>query len=113
MRRAIVYILVLTMAASVLLTGCGENRGDRNRVTETKEPQSTAGPQASAEPTLLPESMMPDVEDGVVKDSDGIIRDSDNGKTGTDGRITTGENSMDGKNGNTVGTGAKPAPKVP
>ncbi len=113
MRRAIGYILALSMLCSVMLSGCGENRTDRNKVTETGTPQSTAAPQSSATPTLLPESMMPDVEDGVVKDDDGVISDTDTGKTAPDDTIAAGENSMDGNSGNSVGTGAVTAPSVP
>ena len=94
MKRAMVYILTLTLAFSALLSGCGERDKDQ-KPAATARPQSTAAPTASPEPSLLPESMMPDPEDGVVKDDDGIITDDDTGSDSRDDNILTGENAMD------------------
>ena len=69
MKRAMVYILAMTMVFSVMLSGCGENR--------TNEP--TATPTEKPEMTIVPENMMPEVQDGEVKDSDGVITGSDTG----------------------------------
>ena len=95
MKRAMVYILTLTLAFSALLSGCGDNRDRDQKPAATARPQSTAAPTASPEPSLLPESMMPDPEDGVVKDDDGIITDDDTGSESSDDSILTGENAMD------------------
>ena len=86
MKKTMVYILALSMAFSLLLVGCGEN------MTQKKEPAATKAPQTAA-PT---ESMLPDPEDGVVRDDDGIITDNDTGlDTGKD-EIPAGSNDMIG-----------------
>ena len=92
MKRATVYIVVLTMIAA-LLSGCGENSGNKNGTQATKPPQATVSP--STAPTILPETMMPDEEDGIVRDDDGIITDEDSGNSDEDSSILTGENTMD------------------
>ena len=69
MKRAMVYILAMTMVFSVMLSGCGENR--------TNEPATV--PTDSPVTTVVPENMTPDTEDGVVKDRDGVITGSDTG----------------------------------
>ena len=100
MKKTTVYIVVLALALSALLSGCGEN------IMNRKEPAATDRPQTSA----APETMMPDPEDGVVRDEDGIITDEDSGKTNeTPGRevgsddgetvIPSGSNDMETGNG--------------
>ena len=70
MKKAMVYIIALTLAFSALLAGCGEiQRTDRETTSPTATPKITSAP----------ESMMPDPEDGVVRDEDGIITEEDNG----------------------------------
>ena len=85
MRKAMVYILALTLAFSTLLAGCGENTKDRDGTKETQKPQTSAAP----------ETMMPDPEDGVVKDDDGIITDGDTGSV-TDDNVLNNDGSREG-----------------
>ena len=66
MKKAMVYVIALSLALSVMLTGCG------------MDGRPTA-PTATPKQTILPETMMPDLKDGVVNDNDGIIEDRDNG----------------------------------
>lgn len=92
MKKAMVYILALTMLFTVMLSGCGENRGNGNN--GGTDPKNT---------DILPEVSMPVVEDGEVEDTDGIITDDDNG-TGT---VTGGDTGMGNNGGNGTGnTGA-------
>ena len=76
MKKAMVYILALTVACSAMLTGCGELRGTgSNTAAPTETPQTTA----------VPETMIPDPENGVVRDEDGLITEEDSGRaTGSD-----------------------------
>ena len=76
MKRAMVYLIAISALVSALLSGCGE--------MGTKAPATTPAPSATVKPqeTMLPETMLPDESDGIVKDTDGIIEDSDTG-TGT------------------------------
>ena len=69
MKKVMVYICALSLAFSALLTGCGEMR---------RTDGGTGTPAATPEVTVLPETMMPDVEDGEVRDRDGIITEGDN-----------------------------------
>lgn len=70
MKKAMVYMIALTLAFSALLAGCGDMRGsDKETPTHTISPDVTA-------PV---ESMMPDPADGEVRDRDGIITDGDSG----------------------------------
>ena len=94
MKKAMVYVLALTLAFSALLAGCGEIRGTDGKTTmPTSTPQQTG----------FPETMMPNAEDGVVNDRDGIITDGDNGTVNRDEQIHTGENQM--RTGTGAGTG--------
>ena len=77
MKKAMVYILALTMAFTALLSGCGEMRGTDG---------SAVNPTAAPKVTVVPETMMPDPADGVVEDRDGIITEQDNGKTAEEKR---------------------------
>ena len=70
MKKAMIYICALTLAFSALLAGCGETR---------RTDGDAAKPTATPKLTILPETMMPDVEDGEVRDRDGIITDNDSG----------------------------------
>ncbi|MBE6998458.1 MAG: hypothetical protein E7427_09875 [Ruminococcaceae bacterium] len=95
MKKAMVYILALTLAFTALLAGCGETRGTGS---------DTAAPSATPQATVLPENMMPDPEDGEVNDRDGIITDDDNG---TDTKSdTAAERTANGNaNGSAAGIG--------
>ncbi len=93
MKKGMVYILALS-AAAMLLTGCGDLRGDRAG-TATATPMPTESPAV----TIVPETMMPKTEDGVVQDRDGIITEDDTGKEHGDGeRSSAGAGDME-KNG--------------
>ena len=65
MKKAMVYILALTVAFSAMLTGCGEMGG-----TGSDTPAPTETPQISA---------TPDPSDGIVRDEDGLITEEDSG----------------------------------
>jgi len=95
MKRGMVFVTALALAATVLFAGCGEMRGtDGNTVPPTGTPAQT----------MLPETMMPDPEDGVVRDRDGIITDGDSG-------TVNGSTDGSGVNGNT-GSGTAANGKV-
>jgi len=81
MKKAMVYICALTLALSALLTGCGEMRRTDGGATQ---------PTATPDVTVLPESMMPDVADGEVRDRDGIITEGDNGSASTQPKTGAG-----------------------
>ena len=69
MKRGMIFVTALALTAALLFSGCGEMRGtDGNALPPTATPAQT----------MLPETMMPDPEDGVVRDRDGIITDDDN-----------------------------------
>ena len=71
MKRAIIFVCVLTMICTALC-GCGDMRGD----------QPVQTPVATMD--LVPETspvLTPDVNDGIVKDQDGVIEDNE--PTGT------------------------------
>ena len=95
MKKAMVYILALTLAFSALLAGCGENSSDRSSTRETPKPQTSSAP----------ETMMPDPEDGVVKDDDGIITDGDTGGILDDNILTDGSGTENGIGGMMNGNG--------
>ena len=89
MKKAMIYICALTLAFSALLSGCGEiSRPDGG----------AAAPTATPEVTVLPESMMPDVADGEVRDRDGIITEGDTGS----GTIVPGKGIGNSAAGNGV-----------
>lgn len=113
MKKTMVWILVLSVLCAALLTGCGEMAGDGNN--------TTGRPTSGSDNT--PETMLPDVNDGVVDDTDGIISDfdtglPDDGQTGgAAGGNTAGDAPANGNavagtaanvraNGRTVGTRA-------
>lgn len=103
MKKTMAWVLVLGVLCAALLTGCGETAGDGNGNNTTDTPASGSD--------NVPETMLPDVNDGVVDDTDGIIGDgdtdwADNGATGgaAGGNTTAGGAP---ENGNTVaGTAA-------
>ncbi len=65
MKSAMVYVLALSILFSALLSGCGEMRGTKGK---------------SGVPTATPaQTLLPDPEDGEVRDRDGIITDEDSG----------------------------------
>ena len=72
MKKTMVYVIALALSLTALLSGCGEMRGKDG---------SPTGPTAAPTQTILPETIMPDPEDGIVRDSDGIITDGDSGTT--------------------------------
>ena len=89
MKRAMVYILILTMAFSVLLSGCGEKKPGSSGADAAQQPKTT----------VQPETMMPDPDDGVVKDTDGKITEDDTGS------IETDKNTGNSAQGNTIPAG--------
>ena len=103
MKKTMVWLLALSVLCAALLTGCGEMAGDGNGNNTTGAPASPSDG--------VPETMLPDVNDGFVDDTDGIITDgdtdwADNGLTeGTVGGNTAAGGAQ--ANGNTVaGTAA-------
>ena len=109
MKKTMVCILTLTVLCAALLTGCGETAGDRNNTAGTGGNGNNG---TAASPTdNVPETMLPDVNDGIVDDTDGIIDDFDTGRpdNGTTGGAVSGNTTAGGAsaNGNTVaGTAA-------
>ncbi len=70
MKKGMIYVAALTLCIAIALAGCGEMRStDGGAVPPTSTPVQT----------MLPETMMPQPEDGVVRDRDGIITDGDSG----------------------------------
>lgn len=103
MKKTMVWILALGVLCAALLTGCGEtpDSGNGNNTTDTPASGSDNAP----------ETMLPDVSDGIVDDTDGIITDDDTGRTdnGPAGGTESGDTTAGGapENGNTVtGTAA-------
>lgn len=100
MKKTMVWTLALAVLCAALLTGCGEMAGDGNGNNTPASPSDGA-----------PETMLPDVNDGLVDDTDGIINDDDTGweDNGTVGGAVSGNTAAGGApaNGNTVaGTAA-------
>ena len=94
MKKAMVYVLALTLSFSALMAGCGENRGTDGKTTmPTSTPQQTASP----------ETILPNAEDGVVNDRDGIITDNDNSAGNGNEENHTGEKKT--HTGTGAGTG--------
>ena len=82
----------LALTAALLFSGCGEMRGtDGNALPPSETPTQT----------MLPETMMPDPEDGVVRDRDGIITDGDSGT------VTEGTGSGTAANGSKMPNSAQ------
>lgn len=71
MKRAIIFVCVLTMICTVLC-GCGDYRNGRPMQT----PAATMDLVPEASPMLTP-----NVNDGIVKDQDGVIEENE--PTGT------------------------------
>ena len=94
MKKAMVYILALTMAFSTLFAGCGEMRGTDG---------STTSPTPAPKITSAPEAMVPDPADGVVEDRDGIITEQDNGNTAAEKRAEGATNGVVVPGGATAG----------
>ena len=117
MKKTMVWILALTVLCAALLTGCGETAGSGNG-------NNTADTPASGSDNA-PETMLPDVNDGFVDDTDGIITDGDTGRTDDgpadgpmggnstaggapeNGNVVTGTAANVRSNGMTIGTRAK------
>ena len=75
-----IAILLAAALLTLLLCGCGEMTTQPPAVSATPLPEITP----------IPESMMPNPEDGVVKDGDGIIEPNDSGTGATSGSVTSG-----------------------
>lgn len=71
MKRAIIFVCVLTLVCTVLC-GCGSFRD--------RQPMQTPAATADLIPEVSP-MLTPDMNDGVVKDEDGLIEDNE--PTGT------------------------------
>ena len=71
MKKALIYILALS-ALCAALTGCGDTRDERNN---TMDPASSPDLLPDME-ELIPGDMEPDMDDGIVNDTDGIITDN-------------------------------------
>lgn len=68
MKKEMVYVTALILSLMALLSGCGAvNGSDGKTVPPTQTPTET----------VFPETMMPEPEDGVVRDRDGFITDND------------------------------------
>ena len=92
MKRGMIFVTALALTAALLFSGCGEMRGtDGNALPPTATPAQT----------MLPETMMPDPQDGVVRDRDGIITDGDSGK------VTGGTGSGKAADGNNMPNSAQ------
>lgn len=75
MKKYFAYLLSV-LVLSIALCGCGRNDVNDNTVVNTP----VVTPMITLDPSP---SMMPDVNDGEVKDEDGIIEDKDTGKNDT------------------------------
>ena len=73
MKRLFVYFLPV-LVLSFALCGCGRNDVNDNAAVNTP----VVTPMITLDPSP---SMMPDLNDGEVKDEDGIIEDKDTGST--------------------------------
>lgn len=122
MKKTMACILTLAVLCAALLTGCGETAGDGNNTAGTAGNGNNASNPAAD--NNVPETMLPDVNDGIVDDTDGIINDpgagrADNGAAGgavngnktvagttPNGSAVTGTAANVRSNGMTVGTRA-------
>ena len=97
MKKTMVYILALSLALTMLLSGCGERADNKTdtKPTQTPQPQNT----------VLPETMMPDPEDGVVDDVDGVITEPENEIKNAETRIEAGVNDLMKNSGSKTNTG--------
>ena len=106
MKKTMVCALALAVLCAALLTGCGEMSGNGNGNNTTDTPTSGSD--------NVPETMLPDVNDGIVDDTDGIIGgpDAEGADNGTAGGAPANGNTVAGtaanvrSNGMTVGTRA-------
>ena len=91
MKKTMVYILALSLALTMLMAGCGERTDNKTDAvpTQTPLPQNT----------VLPETMMPDPEDGVVDDVDGVITETEKEIQNEKNRIEAGVNDLTKNNG--------------
>ena len=101
MKRAMVYLIVLSALVTSLLSGCGESGTNSSGAASGTAP-------AAPETTLLPKNMMPDESDGVVNDTDGMITEGDNGGSlsGITGNGTAGDSNGSTFNGAAGGQGS-------
>ena len=88
MKRSMALFLAAALLA-LLLTGCGELRTDKPDATATPGPEIT----------VIPESMMPKPEDGVVTDGNGVIGDENrvSGAVGTPGSTSAAAGAKSAK----------------
>ena len=100
MKRAMVYLIVLSALMTALLSGCGESKANPSDTVPGTVPP------AAPETTMLPENMLPDESDGVVNDTDGIITEGDNGGSlgGVTGNGTAGGTTIGGSGSTSGGT---------
>ena len=84
MKSATIYLLALSMLATVFLAGCGNTAGDRDDAAPQQGTNVLPDADELLPEGLVPDAMEPDVNDGTVHDTDGFITDSDNeyGKMG-------------------------------
>ena len=125
MKKTMVRLLVLTVLCAALLAGCGETAGNGNNTSGTAGSGNNAPGAVASGSDNAPETMLPDVNDGFVDDTDGIITDGDTGRTDdsaadgaingnstaggapAEGNIVTGTAASARSNGMTIGTRAK------
>lgn len=80
------------------MTGCGVKREPAKpspTPSVSPKPTASASPEGSVPPSASPlpeitDEMMPDPEDGVVRDEDGVITDEDSGAKREDGGADSG-----------------------
>ena len=101
MMKKIVSCVFAALLLCAALTGCGGDRG-------VTQPSPTPGASVSPSPvptpgaSTLPEvtdELLPDPEDGEVRDEDGVITEDDSGAKRPDD--TTGTSGTSGKSGTT------------
>ena len=98
MKKTMILVLALAMLAVSLLSGCGGTEGTRG--DQQRAPESTGIlPQVD---DVVPDIKEPEMDDGLVDDTDGIITEREPGAdTGARPHTDTG-----GSIGNGNGTGA-------
>ena len=95
MKRAMVYLIAISVLLTALLAGCGEIRTGQSGTAPTNAPE-----------TMILPDVTPDASDGMVGDTDGIITEGDNGTVSGSGMTDGNNSSMTGgsSSGTTGGT---------